>query len=158
MSRPPGRAGCIPGCSRVRGRSSDMRATLNCRGRTRRSCTMAADGKQATDADEVTRLVAERLNAGDVDGILELYEADAVLAYPPESPTMGVEAIRAIYQAMAEQNVQFSTEEKQLPTIYFEDLALTSTVAADGTGMRVQVLRKQDDGTWKRIIDRPEVT
>lgn len=119
---------------------------------------MAADGKQATDADEVTRLVAERLNAGDVDGILDLYEADAVLAYPPESPTMGVEAIRAIYQAMAEQNVQFSTEEKQLPTIYFEDLALTSTVAADGTGMRVQVLRKQDDGTWKRIIDRPEVT
>ncbi|HEU5129900.1 MAG TPA: nuclear transport factor 2 family protein [Glycomyces sp.] len=119
---------------------------------------MAADGKRATEADQVTRLVAERLNAGDVDGIVELYEDDAVLAYPPDRPTMGTEAIRAIYRAMADQNVRFSTDERQLPTVYFEDLALASTAAADGTGMRVQVLRQQDDGTWKRIIDRPETT
>ncbi|WP_026923148.1 YybH family protein [Glycomyces arizonensis] len=117
---------------------------------------MAADGKRATEAEQVTRLVAERLNAGDVEGIAELYEPDAVLAYPPDNPTTGVEAIKAIYQAMADQNVQFGTDEHQLPTVYFEDLALASTVSADGKGTRVQVLRRQPDGTWKRIIDRPE--
>ena len=118
---------------------------------------MAADGKRATDAEQVTRLVAERLNAGDVDGIAELYEPDAVLAYPPDRPTRGVDAIRAIYQAMADENVKFATDERQLPTVYFEDLALASTVSGDGKGARVQLLRKQSDGTWKRIIDRPEV-
>ncbi|WP_026928769.1 YybH family protein [Glycomyces tenuis] len=118
---------------------------------------MAADGKRATEPEQVTRLIAERLNAGDVDGIAELYETDAVLAYPPDDPTSGVESIKAIYRAMAEQNVRFATDEEQLPTVRFEDLALASTTAADGTGMRVQVLRKQSDGTWKRIIDRPEV-
>jgi hypothetical protein len=38
-----------------------------------------------------------------------------------------------------------------------EDLALTSTRSADNTGVRVQVLRRQPDGSWLRIIDRPEV-
>jgi hypothetical protein len=34
---------------------------------------------------------------------------------------------------------------------------LTSTRSADNTGVRVQVLRRQPDGSWLRIIDRPEV-
>jgi len=37
------------------------------------------------------------------------------------------------------------------------DLALTSTRAADGTGGRVQVVRRQGDGSWLRAIDRPEL-
>jgi hypothetical protein len=36
-------------------------------------------------------------------------------------------------------------------------LALTSTRSADNAGVRVQVLRRQPDGSWLRIIDRPEV-
>jgi hypothetical protein len=41
--------------------------------------------------------------------------------------------------------------------VRFEALALTSTRSADNTGVRVQVLRRQPDGSWLRIIDRPEV-
>ena len=37
------------------------------------------------------------------------------------------------------------------------DLALTSTRSADGTGGRVQVARRQADGSWLRVIDRPEL-
>jgi hypothetical protein len=44
-----------------------------------------------------------------------------------------------------------------LPTVRFENLALTSTRSADNTGVRVRVLRQQPDGSWLRIIDRPEV-
>jgi hypothetical protein len=43
------------------------------------------------------------------------------------------------------------------PTVRFEDLALTSIRSADNTGVRVQVLRRQLDSSWLRIIDRPEV-
>ena len=50
-----------------------------------------------------------------------------------------------------------STEvEEPLPTLHHGDLALTSTRPKDGTGGRVQVARRQPDGSWLRIIDRPE--
>ena len=46
---------------------------------------------------------------------------------------------------------------KHALTVWFEDLALTSTRSADNTGVRAQVLRRQSDGSWLRIMDRPEV-
>jgi len=52
--------------------------------------------------------------------------------------------------------VKFAVE-TPLPTVRFEDLALSSTRSADNTGVRVQVLRRQPHGSWLRIIDRPEV-
>jgi ketosteroid isomerase-like protein len=111
---------------------------------------------QAMRPENVTRLVAERLNAGDAAGVAALYEPQAVLAYPADRPVTGREAIQAIYQHMADAGMKFAIE-TPLPTIRFEDLALTSTRSADNTGVRVQVLRRQPDGSWLRIIDRPEV-
>jgi hypothetical protein len=40
------------------------------------------DEAKAVEPAEVTRLVAERLNAGDAAGVAPLYEPQAVLAYP----------------------------------------------------------------------------
>ena len=111
---------------------------------------------EATNPEDVTRLIVERLNAGDAAGVAALYEADAVLAYPADRPTTGRDAIQAVYQRMVEAGITFG-EEAPLPTVRFEDLALTSTRSADNTGVRVQVLRRQPDGSWLRIIDRPEV-
>jgi uncharacterized protein (TIGR02246 family) len=111
---------------------------------------------KAMQPEDVTRLLAERLNAGDAAGVAALYEPQAVLAYPADRPVTGRDAIQAIYQQMVEARVKFSLE-APLPTVRFEDLALTSTRSADNTGVRVQVLRRQADGSWLRIIDRPEV-
>ena len=111
---------------------------------------------RAIEPEDVTRLVAERLNAGDAAGVAALYEPEAVLAYPADRMTTGREAIRAIYQQMVDGGVKFAIE-TPLPTVRFEDLALTSTRSADNAGVRVQVLRRQPDGSWLRVIDRPEV-
>jgi uncharacterized protein (TIGR02246 family) len=111
---------------------------------------------RAIEPEDVTRLVAERLNAGDAAGVAALYEPEAVLAYPGDRMTTGREAIRAIYQQMVDGGVKFAIE-TPLPTVRFEDLALTSTRSADNTVVRVQVLRRQPDGSWLRVIDRPEV-
>lgn len=110
----------------------------------------------AKEPEDVTRLVAARLNAGDAAGVAALYEPGAVLAYPADHPTIGREAVQAVYQRMVDAGVKFGSE-APLPTVRFEDLALTSTRSADGTGVRVQVLRHQADGSWLRVIDRPEV-
>ena len=111
---------------------------------------------RAMQPEDVTRLVAERLNAGDAAGVAALYEPQAVLAYPADRPVTGREAIRAVYQHMVDAGVKFAVE-ISLPTVRFEDLALTSAGSADDTGVRVQVLRRPPDGSWLRIMDRPEV-
>lgn len=115
-----------------------------------------SNDERAAEPEDVTRLVTERLNAGDATGVAALYEPDAVLAFPIEHPVSGREAIRSIYQQLVDAGVKFGSE-APLPTVRFENLALTSTRSADNTGLRVQVLRRQADGSWMRIIDRPEV-
>jgi uncharacterized protein (TIGR02246 family) len=124
---------------------------------------------EAREPEDVTRLIVERLNAGDAAGVAALYEPHAVLAYPADQPITGREAMQAIYQRMVDAGIKFAIEtiyqrmvgagikfaiETPLPTVRFEDLALTSTRSADDTGVRVQVLRRQPDGSWLRIIDR----
>ena len=110
----------------------------------------------AKEPEELSRMLAERLNCGDAKGAADLYEETAVLAYPADQTVIGKDSIREIYQEMVDAGVQFG-QEVAIPTVRFETLALTSTRSADGTGVRVQVLRQQRDGSWLRIIDRPEV-
>ncbi|WP_236792459.1 nuclear transport factor 2 family protein [Amycolatopsis sp. GM8] len=109
----------------------------------------------AYEPEDLARLFVERANAADAKGLAELYAPDAVLAFPPGSTTVGREAILAVFERMLEQPPRFE-EEEPLPTLRYGDLALTSTRPADGTGGRVQVARRQPDGTWLRIMDRPE--
>jgi ketosteroid isomerase-like protein len=121
----------------------------------RHPASMTTARETAKEPEDITRLFVERVNTGDVEGLVALYEPTAVMAYPPGSVTEGEAAIRALFQGMLEAQPQFPQEEP-LPTLRCGDVALTSTRALDGTGGRAQVVRRQADGSWKRIIDRPE--
>jgi ketosteroid isomerase-like protein len=105
---------------------------------------------------EITTLFVERANAKDVDGLLDLYEPNAVLAFPPGQETVGHDALRTVLQGMIDHAEGPFEMEESAPTIHFEDLAVTSTPSKDDSGTRIQVVRKQKDGSWRRIIDRPE--
>ncbi|MEV6607341.1 nuclear transport factor 2 family protein [Kutzneria sp. NPDC051319] len=110
----------------------------------------------ARTPEDISRLFVELANAGDVDGMANLYEEDAVLAFPPGSQTVGRAGIRELMVQLVARGGAFTVEEA-LPTIYQgDDLALTSTVPSDNTGGRVQLVRRQADGSWLRVIDRPE--
>ncbi len=67
---------------------------------------MSGEAK-AMQPEDVTRLVAERLNAGDAAGVAALYELQAVLAYPADRPVTGRDAIQAIYQQMIDAGMKF---------------------------------------------------
>jgi uncharacterized protein (TIGR02246 family) len=121
----------------------------------RREPTMTGEREQARQPEDLARLVVERVNAGDAEGIAALYESDAVLAFPPGCTTVGREAIRAVYEQLVASGPRFAFEEPLL-TVRTGDLALTSTRPADDSGARAQVARRQPDGTWLRILDRPE--
>ncbi|MDL9946325.1 SgcJ/EcaC family oxidoreductase [Gordonia sp. ABSL11-1] len=110
----------------------------------------------ATAPEEITRLFVEFSNAGDADAVASLYHPDAVMAYPPGQVTRGRSEIRELWASVLAHRPTFTPEEP-LPTLYFgDDLALTSTPPRDGAGARAQVVGRQDDGSWVRIIDQPE--
>jgi ketosteroid isomerase-like protein len=116
---------------------------------------MSSQRERATAPEDLTRLFVERANAGDAEGLAELYELEGVVAYPPGRTTQGREAIRALYEQMVGLGIHFEPEQP-LPTLLSGDLALTSTNRRDGNGIRVQVARRQPDGSWLRVLDRPE--
>lgn len=115
---------------------------------------MTESRERAHEPEDITRLIVQRLNAGDAEGVAALYEPDAVMAFPPGQETRGRPAIRAVYETLIAAGVRFEPE-PPLPTCRLGDLALTATAARDGAGGRAQVARRQPDGSWLRILDRP---
>ncbi|CCH33091.1 nuclear transport factor 2 family protein [Actinosynnema sp. NPDC047251] len=113
------------------------------------------DHEKAMRPEDLTRLFVERSNAGDAAGVAALYEENAVLAYPPGSQTVGREAIRELWAGVLAHNPRFELE-TPLPTLVSDDIALTSTPPKDGSGARAQVVRRQPDGSWLRLLDQPE--
>jgi len=111
--------------------------------------------EKALKPEDLTRLFVERANAKDAAGIAELYEEGAVMAYPPGRQTVGREAIRALWEELLPKMGRFEPE-PPLPTLVSGDIALTSTPPKDGAGARAQVVRRQSDGTWLRLLDQPE--
>ncbi|MHA6764066.1 YybH family protein [Streptacidiphilus sp. PAMC 29251] len=114
-----------------------------------------SENERAMKPEDLTRLFVERGNAGDAAGIAALYEEDAVMAYPTGSQTVGREAIRELWEEVLSHAPHFEPEQP-LPTLLCGDLALTSTPPKDGTGARAQVVRRQADGSWLRVLDQPE--
>jgi uncharacterized protein (TIGR02246 family) len=112
--------------------------------------------QKAHSPEDLTRLFVERANERDAAGLAELYEEDAVMAYPPGEQTVGRDAIRRFWERAFDNPPEFKPEAPR-PTLVSGDVALTSTVARDGTGARAQVVRRQPDGSWLRVLDQPEL-
>ncbi|MDR6974219.1 uncharacterized protein (TIGR02246 family) [Streptomyces sp. 3330] len=115
------------------------------------------DYEKAVRPEDITRLFVERSNAGDAAGVAALYTEDAVMAYPPGQLTVGRDAIRALWEKVLAGRPHFAPE-PPLPTLISGDIALTATPPRDGAGARAQVVRRQPDGTWLRVLDQPEFT
>jgi hypothetical protein len=50
--------------------------------------------RRARSPDELDKLFLERANSGDAEGVLNLFEPGAILAFPPGSLTVGREWMR----------------------------------------------------------------
>jgi len=115
-----------------------------------------ADGhspERAMEPEDLDRLFLRRANAGDVDGLVALYEPDAVLAFPPGRLVVGSAAIRVVYEELLTGRPRFDGEIR--PAIRNGDIAITSTTRTGNA--TVEVARRQPDGTWLWVIDQPSV-
>lgn len=104
--------------------------------------------------EDLGLLFVERANDGDVEGLVELYEPAAILAFPPGQVAAGHEAIRAAYRTLLARVQVFAAEPQ--PAVRNGDLALTSSRLPDG-GATAEIARRQPDGTWRWVIDQPRI-
>jgi ketosteroid isomerase-like protein len=117
--------------------------------------TANAEAEPAIHPEDLGRFFLERANAGDVEGLVALYEPGAVLAFPAGRLTVGHDQIRQVYTELLADKPSFSSAGQQ-PVIRNGDLALTST-RLPGGGATVEVARRQPDGSWRWVIDQPAV-
>lgn len=118
---------------------------------------MSENCDAAREPEELSRLFVQRVNARDVEGLVALYEAGAVLATPDGAAVRGEAEIRRFYTALTASAPRFAAGE-QHPALRVGGLALTSTMLPGGAGATAEVARQQPDGTWRWILDRPNVT
>ncbi len=114
----------------------------------------------AENATVLIGLFSERFAKGDIEGLLELYEDDAV--FPNHHGiARGTEQIRAVLQGYIDSGAKLDFEGQ----VAFEvgELALVQNawtlfpVSGDKvTGVTVELARKQPDGRWKYVIDSPD--
>ncbi len=116
---------------------------------------MSKGGARAAKPEDLGRLFVERANAGDVDGLVALYESNATVAFPPGHMAVGNDAFRRVYEHLLASRPTFTAGD-QHPALRVGDLALTSTRLVCG-GATAEVARRQPDGTWRWLIDQPNV-
>ncbi|MQA96045.1 MAG: hypothetical protein GEV11_15845 [Streptosporangiales bacterium] len=111
--------------------------------------------ERASRPEDLGLLLLQRLNAGDVDGLVALYEPDAVLAFPPGEVTVGSDDIREVYTDLLADRPRFEPGRPQ-PALINGNLAVTSTRLPNGD-VTVEVARRQPDGSWLWVIDQPSL-
>jgi ketosteroid isomerase-like protein len=114
-----------------------------------------AQREPARRPEDLSRLFLERANAGDLGGLVALYEPTAALALPTGDIARGTEAIREAYRELLAGRPTFSAG-NQRPPLVAGELALTSTRLLDGSAT-AEVARSQPDGTWLWVADQPNV-
>jgi uncharacterized protein (TIGR02246 family) len=118
----------------------------------------------ASKPEECDFLIAEYVNAGNLDAAADLYEDDAIFMGEPGKPTRGRAAIREMIQGMIAGGVKIGMQVDRVSQN--GDIALTRSVytvtstGADGkqsqeNGRGTEVVRRQADGTWRFLIDDP---
>jgi uncharacterized protein (TIGR02246 family) len=118
----------------------------------------------ANRPEEVHSKFTEYFGAGDMDGLISLYEADAVFMPQPGQTVQGLEAIRVALGAFLALKGEFGMEPAK--AIRTNDLALLFSkwfikgTGPDGNAIELQgrtsdVVRRQPDGTWLLAIDNP---
>jgi ketosteroid isomerase-like protein len=124
------------------------------------------------DPEDLGRLFAERLNAGNLDGLTYLYEQGATLVGADGTNASGNEAIRQRLQEMLTWSPYVVPLDSR--ALVVDDIALISHRWTFAAGPNVpgreageeaadlgalatstEVARRQPDGSWRYVIDDP---
>jgi ketosteroid isomerase-like protein len=108
--------------------------------------------KAAHDPQDLERFLIARQRAGDVEGMVALFEPQALVDCGEGRSLRGREEIRQYFVEIVASGRKFARGEQQ-PAMVCGDLALTSTRLPDGS-VTAEVARRHSDGTWLWAIDQ----
>jgi len=117
-----------------------------------------------TTPEEVLNSIVEGINTGNIDSLMTLYETGACFATQPGQLAKSPESVRQCLLNFIDLRGNLDLKVKRV--LQASDLALVTTEwSFSGTGpdgnpvnmaaKSADVLRQQDDGTWKFVIDNP---
>jgi hypothetical protein len=109
----------------------------------------------AKEPEDLGRFFVERANAGDIEGLVALYETNATLACGAGKTAVGSEQIRQFYISLLASRPQF-TPGIPARTLRNGEIALTSSRLANGD-VTAEIARQQPDGSWLWIVDQPTI-
>ena len=121
----------------------------------------------ASDPESLHRLFAERASARDLEGLAALYEEGACYVGPDGVGATGTQAIRQRLTDLIALEPRITSLGSDIATA--DDIALISSRwcvtfgsgAGDGNGrwdgVTSEVARRQTDGSWRYVIDRPSI-
>jgi uncharacterized protein (TIGR02246 family) len=118
----------------------------------------------ARSPDDLDRLFADALNAGNLDALVALYEPTASLCPSPGQRVSGHAAIRDALAGFLAAKPRMTMTVRTIAQA--GDVALTTAqwkldmTGPDGkpgqmSGQSVEVVRRQADGSWRFAIDEP---
>ena len=107
---------------------------------------------------EIHLLFEQAFNTGDIEGILGLYEPDAVLVVGGE-PVTGYAGIRDAFNAFLAGGARMKLDTRAVVESA-EGLAVLHGAWSLGPptatqGVSTEVVRRQPDGSWMFVIDNP---
>lgn len=120
-------------------------------------------GGAASKPEELPRIFAEQANAGDLEGLLALYEEGAALIGPDGGAVTGEELVREQLKGLLAMAPKVETGEGR--ALFADDIALISnrwrmtfSLGGEQSGFEAtstEVARRQPDGSWRYVIDDP---
>src|SRR6476659_9620655 len=123
-----------------------------------------ANGASTATPEQVLASIVAGINSGDLESLMPLYENRAAFANEPGNLAHGPSGVREALTGFISMNGTLDIEVTRVLEV--GDLALVIGVwSFDGTGpegeavrleaSNADVRRRQDDGTWRFVIDNP---
>ena len=108
--------------------------------------------KPANEPNDLEKFFVERANTGDVDGLVALYETNAILSDGHGEVAIGKNQIRDFFIKFLADRPHFDPSE-QVPALCSGDLALTTSRLINGE-ITAEIARRQPDGNWLWVVDQ----
>ena len=106
----------------------------------------------ARNPNDLERFFVERANAGDVEGLVALYEPNAVVAHDDGEVATGTHEIRELFVRFLADRPQLAPSDQAAP-LRSGDIALTSSRLSNGD-VTAEIARRQPDGSWLWVVDQ----
>ena len=122
------------------------------------------EGISTATPEQVLESIVTGINSGNLEGLMTLYESEAAFATQPGNLAHGAPGVREALSGFISMKGKLDLEVTRVLEV--GDLALViGDWTFDGTGpdgepvrlaaKNADVLRRQEDGTWRFVIDNP---